>query len=320
MSLFGDGIESLAPVVGGSVQHGHLHGTWDGYPLEAWTSRGDPRPQMQYTARGIGASVNMLTLMLRGVPGHTMWKCERKPAGLIPSAKPEVCFVEVLTSAIDRRLEALTGMPMPDPEVQLRLEAAGLLTLLARLVQGGGWLPIVAFTPSSAGAVEHVMSQIPGFAGLDEAALERMRASSSLTLTVEVAKGKVPSPERFQDHLDVAAQVVRINKTVNPSLDPAPVAPPSPADPAVTAAPLAQAVVGSWAGPLMFMDFRADGSMIAGRGDKHREGRWSVDADGRLLAGAVNDDHNQAWVEGEELTIVMRGMAMKFQRTAADRN
>jgi hypothetical protein len=142
-----------------------------------------------------------------------------------------------------------------------------------------------------------------------------MRASSSLTFTVEVQKGKVPSRERFEEHLDVAAQAVRINNTVNPSLDPAPVAPPPPAGPSATAVPLVQAVVGSWAGPLMFMDFRADGSMIAGRGDKHREGRWSVDADGRLLADAVNDEHHQAWVDGEEQTIVMRGMAMKLQRT-----
>jgi hypothetical protein len=84
--------------------------------------------------------------------------------------------------------------------------------------------------------------------------------------------------------------------------------------------PLAQAIIGTWANPMMTVTFAADGTAtqtIAMNG-KQNSGRWSIDAQGQLHAGLDgHDDSAQAWISGDTLTISMGTMALPFQRQLA---
>ena len=80
--------------------------------------------------------------------------------------------------------------------------------------------------------------------------------------------------------------------------------------------PLAQAIVGAWRNPILTVTFDADGSVSASMlgGIQHR-GHWSVNRAGRLVSDVMGrDDAAEAWVVGDELTIVADGNALKFTR------
>jgi len=83
------------------------------------------------------------------------------------------------------------------------------------------------------------------------------------------------------------------------------------------ARPLTEVIVGTWVGALMTVTFNADGSMTAGdsRARSH-DGHWSVEADGRLRADALGQSTpTSAWVAGDELTIVMKGIPFTLHRS-----
>jgi hypothetical protein len=89
------------------------------------------------------------------------------------------------------------------------------------------------------------------------------------------------------------------------------------------ARPLAEAIVGSWSNGRLEFNFLTDGTMTMGspRGGRRRSGRWSIGADGRLHATETGPRSRgewvtEAWVRGDEMTIVGEGMGLTFRRVS----
>jgi hypothetical protein len=85
--------------------------------------------------------------------------------------------------------------------------------------------------------------------------------------------------------------------------------------------PLAEAIVGSWSNGLLVFGFLPDGTMTMGspREGGRRRGRWWIGADGRLHAteagrGSRGEWVTDAWVAGDEMTIVRDGTGLTFRR------
>lgn len=80
--------------------------------------------------------------------------------------------------------------------------------------------------------------------------------------------------------------------------------------------PLTQAIVGSWSNGLITVEFQPDGNASTTLpGGRRQDGRWSVDANGKLVADVMG--HTQAvdaWVTADGLTISEGGQAMTFTR------
>ena len=91
------------------------------------------------------------------------------------------------------------------------------------------------------------------------------------------------------------------------------------ADPAAAAsqpAATADAIVGRWTSPFGTLDFGAGGTLDAKLGDGSAyQGRWSLDADGRLHADMMGSPMvAEATIAGDELTLVMDGQALALRR------
>ncbi len=79
--------------------------------------------------------------------------------------------------------------------------------------------------------------------------------------------------------------------------------------------PLAQAIIGKWTNGMATLEFNADGTASLGMMGREQRGDWSVDANGRLVAGlSGGHEATDAWVASGELTITIGGNAMKFKR------
>ena len=80
---------------------------------------------------------------------------------------------------------------------------------------------------------------------------------------------------------------------------------------------LAVHIVGTWSNAMMMatVTFRQDGTVSARMGGMQREGRWSVDADGRLSSDITGENEvADASISGDQLTIAMGGQGFKFKR------
>jgi hypothetical protein len=90
------------------------------------------------------------------------------------------------------------------------------------------------------------------------------------------------------------------------------------APPAQRAAPeaLTAALVGTWANPLVRATFRSDGTVSAHLPDgSERDGRWSVDREGRLHGEAGGKSIvGDASLEADRLTLYVLGHALTLQR------
>jgi hypothetical protein len=110
---------------------------------------------------------------------------------------------------------------------------------------------------------------------------------------------------------EARAEMAAISRQVGPQ--PANPPPASRRDPR----PLAEAIVGAWSNGVLTLTFNPDGTVkaVTAIGAQPRDGRWSVDAQGRLV-GDVMGEHAavEAWVAGDRLTIAQAGEAMSFQR------
>lgn len=79
--------------------------------------------------------------------------------------------------------------------------------------------------------------------------------------------------------------------------------------------PLAAAILGTWANPLVRVTFSEDGRATVRTFGGDKDGRWSVDTDGKLRAAIMGREQSvDAWVAGETLTIVMDGQAIALTR------
>jgi hypothetical protein len=81
--------------------------------------------------------------------------------------------------------------------------------------------------------------------------------------------------------------------------------------------PLAQAILGTSANPLVRVTFSEDGLATVRMFGGDKNGRWSVDADGRLHASVMGHEQSvEAWVAGETLSIVADGRTITLTREA----
>jgi hypothetical protein len=79
--------------------------------------------------------------------------------------------------------------------------------------------------------------------------------------------------------------------------------------------PLAIAILGTWANPLLHVTFSEDGLATIRMFGGEKNGRWSVDGDGKLRAGLMGHEQSvDAWVAGDRLTIVTEGRALTLTR------
>jgi hypothetical protein len=66
---------------------------------------------------------------------------------------------------------------------------------------------------------------------------------------------------------------------------------------------------------MMTVTFRKDGTVSVRMGPMGREGKWSVDADGRLSSDITGEQEvAEAWVAADQLTISRGGEGFKFKR------
>jgi hypothetical protein len=79
--------------------------------------------------------------------------------------------------------------------------------------------------------------------------------------------------------------------------------------------PLGDAIVGTWKNAMATVTFAADGTVSANMFGVRKEGRWSVDASGHLVADLMGRQGTvDARVSGDDLTIVLDGQGMTFTR------
>lgn len=82
---------------------------------------------------------------------------------------------------------------------------------------------------------------------------------------------------------------------------------------------LADAIVGTWANQLITATFSADGHVAIRMFGTSREGRWSVDAAGRLVSDVLgHEGATDARIVGDTLTVTVDGRGMTFSRRRPD--
>ena len=83
--------------------------------------------------------------------------------------------------------------------------------------------------------------------------------------------------------------------------------------------PLAEAIIGGWTNGLLTIVFAPDGTVtVRMPGGEERAGRWSVTADGRLVADVMgHQEPTDAWVVGDNLTISVRNNGLTLSRVSA---
>jgi hypothetical protein len=79
--------------------------------------------------------------------------------------------------------------------------------------------------------------------------------------------------------------------------------------------PLDQAILGTWTNPLIRVTFSEGGVATVRMFGGDKDGKWSIDPDGKLRAGLMGHEQSvDAWVAGNTLTIVAEGRAITFTR------
>jgi hypothetical protein len=113
---------------------------------------------------------------------------------------------------------------------------------------------------------------------------------------------------------EARAEVAAVGNALNASLTTGE-APMPPSE----AASLAEAIVGTWGNQLITATFSADGHVSLRMFGTSREGRWSVDAEGRLATDVLgHEGAADARIVGDTLTVAVDGQGMTFSRRRAD--
>jgi len=213
----GSDLARLCPQIEGTVKDGRLVGRYQGYAVEADPVRENPAPEMpsaQGGTRQPGPKVDIFKLKLAGVAGRFPWDCRNEPTLLANLALvlPARLVFPLIPTAFRFHRSPLewfakkVGVPAADAELQARLRAAGLFDELATLRWGPNpYLPKATFNPRGQ-AIDEARLTTFG-AALKESVAQRHPGELSL----QVESG-VPSEERFQELLDRAMRVARINE------------------------------------------------------------------------------------------------------------
>jgi len=187
-----DALTRLAPLVSGTVSRDdqRLRGTYRGHAIEAWTSKYDPTPVNSNQPSSPG--VNVLHLRLGDVPGRAPWSCRSWPR-LNPFGERPYRFnwTSGFVAELSARMAQVAGLPAPDPALEERLRAAGVVEAIEALGrESSGFLPHVRYSPQGWEA-------------------------DGVLCEVEMRRNTDPSPERFQELLDQAVRIAEINVAAN---------------------------------------------------------------------------------------------------------
>ncbi|OLT09061.1 hypothetical protein BJF78_31335 [Pseudonocardia sp. CNS-139] len=205
------GLDALAPLLAAPVVdtgrltstpatgHLHLRGGYHGFHVEAWPERADPGPPGNESS----IPVDQFVVRIVGAHGGRPWNCQRRRVSLNPFAEDEYVLVTTLDAEqfLTGTFGNFLGLPAPDPQLEHRLRAAGLVGAVASLGHGNrSYLPHVRFVPP-----------IDAMRGL------RPPSTSWLECRVQVEQGGVPGAERFRQLLDCMVHVVHVNARENPA-------------------------------------------------------------------------------------------------------
>lgn len=209
-------LESLAAVVAGSVSAGKLHGSYQGFAVEAWPAKG--RPHVEATDPSdydTGPEARTFVVKLGGVPGARYWNCRSFPAGVAANAAGLLAYWGLSrlvyprmakefrfgSGAAGKWLGKKLGVPTAeDPALSQRLRAAGLLEALSLLRWGPNpYLPKTRFSPGL-NAVLDDPRQPPG---------------GELVVEVQMVRARVPGVSQFQDLLAQVTRIAQLNAEVN---------------------------------------------------------------------------------------------------------
>jgi hypothetical protein len=235
----GSDLARLCPLIDGAVDEDRLVGRYRGFAVEAQPARENPAPEMstgQGGTRQPGRRIDIFKLRLAGVAGWHPWDCRSEPTllanlALVLPARLVFPLIPTAFGFHRSRLEWFAkkvGVPAAEGELQERLRSSGLFDELAALRWGSNpYLPRAAFNPrAQAIAGEHLAAfaaslqdavRAQGRLGHERALGEQLagavrRQPGELSLQVESG---VPSEERFQQLLDRALRIARINEEQN---------------------------------------------------------------------------------------------------------
>lgn len=124
--------------------------------------------------------------------------------------------------------------------------------------------------------------------------------------------GAAVGADRRRQMNELRADVAGLKQFAESAFAPTPLPAPSERDPR----PLGESILGSWSNGLMTVTFASDGSVTARLVNGfERNGRWSVDASGRLHADVTGQEQAAAaWVTGDRLVIDAGGAGISFTR------
>ena len=151
---------------------------------------------------------------------------------------------------------------------------------------------------------------------------------SKMIVNIERRPNAAPAPEMTRDGIlqalgatlsgnrreanEARAGIASVSEALKSVLDASP-QPPS-AD-TRDSRPLDQAILGTWTNPLIRVTFSEGGLATVHMFGGDKNGRWSVDPDGKLRAGIMGHEQAaDAWVAGNTLTVVADGRAVTFRR------
>lgn len=112
---------------------------------------------------------------------------------------------------------------------------------------------------------------------------------------------------------EARASIAAMGDAMQAAFAPEPPPPASARDPR----PLGQAIIGAWTNGFMTVSFSSDGRVTTDMMGRTQEGRWSVDASGRLHGDVMGrEGAAEAWVSGDRLTITADGQGITLTRQA----
>jgi hypothetical protein len=206
-----DRLERLAPVIGGTVSaDGIARGTYRDTPVEVSLAQ----TFIDSPGSGHQSPIDIVRIHLLRVPGAHYWSC-RARLRLLPVGDDEFQFSHADRGLAGGLMRRLGQLPEPDPGLEDRLRAAGLVDAIRALDRptNAGWVPHVSFRPDFA-ALDSVRERAAAIGATD--ALEHdERLQSVLEVEVERRGDDDPSPDDLRALLDGALRIAQINAGAN---------------------------------------------------------------------------------------------------------
>ena len=206
-------LEALAPLIDGAVsKDGVLTGRYRSYAVSTETGLSGPAGLTSQSASP-GAQVLRVHITSPSLMTGQAWQFRSTSDALqggghwrFMEPGEEFPFGRLLSRAAD--------VPMPDPQLESRLRAAGIEAALDRIPGSSlSWLPDVAF----AGALGRNVLARYERAGqtVPPEAQEKAAAAAGLRIEFERQRFDDPTPDQFRQVLDAAVDIIEVNRRAN---------------------------------------------------------------------------------------------------------